>query len=139
MISYHGTSSAIAARLVPGRIDVSLGGGELGRGFYSGQFLHEAKTWAFHKFRGTRGNVLQLDTPDDSVEILNLDILDTRTASLRRSAIRRTSQTRTFLFNRDLIWAPIVGSERVAGDQYKWEARPAQELLNGATTTRTIR
>lgn len=43
MESYHGTSSANATFLNSGVIEVACGGGELGRGFYSGECLHEAK------------------------------------------------------------------------------------------------
>jgi len=37
--TFHGTSDKIAEELVNGRIDVSIGGGEMGQGFYLGDKL----------------------------------------------------------------------------------------------------
>ncbi len=39
VVTYHGTSVAAADEIVDGRVDVSMGGGELGRGFYLGTEL----------------------------------------------------------------------------------------------------
>lgn len=139
MESYHGTSSANAASLTSGTIDVTLGGGELGRGFYSGEHLHEAKAWAFHTSGDKTSNVVKLTTEDDQVEALDLKLMDAGSAGLARYRIRTAAETRTFLFDHDMIWAPIVGSEKVSGDQYKWESATSSLLLNDSTrTTRAV-
>ena len=122
MESYHGTSTVNATSLTSGSIDVTLGGGELGRGFYSGGHLHEAKAWAFHTSGDKTSNVVKLTTEDELVEALDLKLMDTGSAGLARYRIRTAAETRTFLFGHDMIWAPIVGSEKVSGDQYKWES-----------------
>ena len=138
-ISYHGTSSADAANIAAGNIDVSIGCGELGRGFYSGQYLHEAKVWAYRKSGNKQQNVVEISMPDDEVEKLEIKIMDAREAGLRRYWIRRAGETRSYLFGNDMVWAPIVGSERVSGDQYKWETQKTQRLLNHMSKTlRTI-
>ncbi|MBK1884697.1 hypothetical protein JIN85_19960 [Luteolibacter pohnpeiensis] len=139
MESYHGTSSANAAALTSGVIDVTLGGGELGRGFYSGEHLHEAKAWAFHTSGDRTSNVVKLATEDDQVEALDLKLMDAGSAGLARYRIRTAGETRTFVFGHDMIWSPIVGSEKVSGDQYKWESDTSALLLNdSARTTREV-
>lgn len=135
---YHGTSSHNAAILSRGTVDVTRGGGELGRGFYTGGFLHEAKAWAFHVSDSKQRNVVAFDTEDVEVEALDIEILDHRAASLRRFHIKQKEKTRSYLFGKDMVWAPIVGSDRVSGDQYKWESAKASDLLNGAETARTV-
>ncbi len=138
MHSYHGASTAVATTLVAGRVDVTLGGGELGRGFYSGQYLHEAKAWAYQVSGDKRNNVVEFDASDDAVEELDMLMMDYGTAALRRHAIRQQGAMRTHLFEVDLVWAPVVGSERVSGDQYKWESDRAGSLLNAEETARRI-
>lgn len=135
MNSYHGTSSASASSIASGTINVTLGGGELGRGFYTGEHLHEAKAWAFHTFGDKQSNVVSFTTADDDVEALDLKLLDYRYAGLQRYWIRQREETRSFLFGHDMVWAPIVGSERASGDQYKWESSAAQSLLNNPSKT----
>ena len=46
LITYHGTSESVADDLVVGNVQISRGGGELGKGFYLGTQLHVAKAWA---------------------------------------------------------------------------------------------
>lgn len=138
MRSYHGTSSVSAVAIAHGAVNVTRGGGELGRGFYSGEHLHEAKAWAFHQSGDKRRNVIEFETPDTDVENLSIKLLDHGTAILTRHRLRNTATTRVHLFNYDMVWAPIVGSERASGDQYKWESQAAQTLLNGSMTARTV-
>lgn len=138
MVTYHGTSATIAGVLAGGGVSVTLGGGELGQGFYTGQHLFEAKTWAYHRAGDRQKNVVEFSTPDAEVEGLSLHLLDDKEAGLRRREIKRTQRTRVFRFGCDMVWAPIVGSARTSGDQYKWESNEAQCLLNGAKTTRSI-
>ena len=135
MISYHGTSTATANSMITGTIDVSLGGGELGRGFYSGEHLHEAKAWAYQTSGDRKSNTIELQTADDDVEQLKLKLMDAGEAGLHRYRIKKNNESRTFLFHEDMIWAPIVGSEKVSGDQYKWESEAAELLLNDLAKT----
>lgn len=138
MDSYHGTSTLNARLLAGGRVDVSVGGGELGRGFYTGEHLHEAKAWAFHQSGDRQRNVVRFSTADSSIDALSFAVLDYSSASLRRHYIKRSGATRTYLFGRDMIWAPIVGSARAIGDQYKWESTLAERLLNDPATPKQI-
>ena len=138
MDSYHGTSSVNAAALTSGTIDVTVGGGELGRGFYSGEHLHEAKAWAYHTSGNKTSNVVKLSTDDKEVELLDLKLMDAGSAGLARHRIRTADATRTYLFGHDMIWAPIVGSEKVSGDQYKWESDASARLLNDPKRTERV-
>ena len=135
MHSYHGTSATIASTLLGGAVDITLGGGELGRGFYSGQYLHEAKAWAYHVSGDKTANVVEFVTPDADVEALDLLLMDASAAGLERLRIRQQEATKTEILGADMVWAPIVGSERVTGDQYKWESQEAGNLLNDSTKT----
>lgn len=138
MNSYHGTDSATASSISNGGVDVTLGGGELGRGFYTGEHLHEAKAWAFHRHGEKKNNVVKFEVVDATVEGLNFHVFNHREAGLLRYQIKQAGSTRTHVFNVDLVWAPIVGSERAAGDQFKWESKGAETLLNDKCTTKSV-
>jgi hypothetical protein len=138
MDTYHGTSAATAIRLTVNGVDVTVGGGELGRGFYTGEHIHEAKAWAFQRYGDKQRNVVRFSTPDYDVERLSFAVLDHGSAALKRYHIKQTDQTRTYRFGLDMVWAPIVGSERASGDQYKWESATAQSLLNNPKTGKFI-
>ena len=138
MDSFHGTSAATAKELASGKVDSTRGGGELGRGFYTGEHLHEAKAWAVHRSGDRQKNVVRFVVPDHDIEALDLLILDHQSAGLRRYQVKRTGTTRTHQFGKDMVWAPIVGSERASGDQYKWESAQAEDLLNSSAVSRDI-
>jgi hypothetical protein len=138
MESFHGTSSRFAIKLASGGVDVSIGGGELGRGFYSGEYLHVAKAWAFNIHRSMKQNVVMFKTDDNDVNNLSFDILDAPTARAHRNNIRSSGKVRTHLFGLDMVWAPIVGKETITCDQFKWESLTAQSYLNSSAVPRII-
>lgn len=136
--SYHGTSPAIAQELINKTISVKLGGGELGQGFYTGDQLHQAKAWAKHRFNQSRENVLKLEHLDEDVFSLAIKEMNTNQANLKRSHIKKKGTTRTYTFNVDMVWSPIVGTDRLSTDQYKWESEIAATLLNSNKTTKEV-
>ena len=138
LTSYHGTSTVNASTLAAGTVNVTKGGGELGRGFYTGEHLFEAKAWAYHVSSNKQRNVVEFEIDDAHVEALSLEVLDYGTAVLTRHRLREKGAARTHLFGLDMVWAPIVGSDRANGDQYKWESSTAEALLNGGNTTRKV-
>lgn len=138
MDSYHGTSINIAIELTNGKVDVSSGGGELGKGFYTGTFLHEAKAWAFQRYGDKKKNVVHFLTLDTDIDVLKYIILENNLANYYCYKIKTSSQTRTYLFYLDMVWAPIVGSARPKGDQYKWESKRAECLLNSNKTNKKV-
>ena len=138
MNSYHGTDSTTASTISNGGVDVTLGGGELGRGFYTGEHLHEAKAWAFHRYGEKKDNVVKFEIADATVEGLTFHVFNHGEAGLWRYHIKQADSTRTHTFNVDLVWAPIVGSERAAGDQFKWESKVSETLLNDKSTLKCV-
>lgn len=138
MDTYHGTSSAVAASLVTGTVSVQTGGGEFGQGFYTGELLYLAKAWAFHRTGDRQNNVVQFTQSDTFVLNLTLHIMDKRDAAIERFRIKAKGKTRTFLFNVDMVWAPIVGGGKTCGNQCKWESVVSENLLNGSNCIRTV-
>jgi len=134
--SFHGTASKFIQDLVDGKITNDKGSGELGKGFYSGEHLFAAKQWAHNKHNKST-SVLKLETPDKSVENLKLLILDYAEASKSRREIKLLQSTQTFEFKVDMVWAPIVGTSKSVGEQYKWESQNSMGFLNGNNTKRS--
>lgn len=138
MESYHGTSSAHAAQLQAGNVDVALGGGELGQGFYTGEYLYLAKAWALHVSGDKQKNVVQFASNDNDFVCLDLVILEYEAAFAIRKCIKKHGLTRTYKINFDAIWSPIVGKRGINGNQIKWESKTAEVLLNSNKCTRSI-
>ena len=139
MIGYHGTATAVARGLAAGQVDVTQGGGELGQGFYTGQYIHTAKTWAVGRYGDRRRNVVEFDVPDNEVDALDLQMFSGAEATALRNNIRRHGKTRTYTFDCDMVWAPIVGKPSIVCDQHKWESLDSQALLNGPLVSRRVR
>ncbi|MFT8634192.1 hypothetical protein [Novacetimonas hansenii] len=136
---FHGTSEPHAAKIAAGGIDVTLGGGELGRGFYTGEFLYEARAWAFQTNAEGNARVVEFEIDDSDFFATEPLSLTASQAMAYRNNIRLANTTRTYLFDRNVVWSEIVGSDRVKGDQYKWESSTAETLINGPNVTRTVR
>ncbi len=138
MISkYHGTSKQVAKDLQQGNIDHTLGGGELGQGFYLGDLLWVAKTWA-HNRHGSDSSVLKVDVPDPSFNALAIELLSRTEALTLRKEIKANNATRTYTHGFDVLWSPIVGTTRVEAEQYKYESKNGADLLNGTLCTRSL-
>jgi hypothetical protein len=137
--SYHGTDPFGAINIEAGNIDITAGGGELGRGFYTGQYEHEAKTWAFHISKTKLKNVVKLEQKN-IYDFLNFDItnLDINTATQIRNSLKTENTKRTHLFKVDMVISRIIGSSKVSGSQVKWESDLMENYLNGNNTIRTI-
>lgn len=135
--TFHGTTETHADKLIEGKVDVSLGGGELGQGFYLGTALHVAKAWAVQMHKSE--SVVEFQFDDD--EFWNFDIqgLTEIEAIGYRSNIRASGQTRNYKFNKDIVWGPIVGGPKVYSDQYKWESKNGENFLNGSKVLRLKR
>ena len=125
-------------QIVKGKIDVKLGGGELGRGFYTGQYEHEAKTWAFHQTGTREKNVVKLTQDSKDLFSYHIQSLDITEATNLRTAIRKKGETRIFLIGCDIVTSQIVGSTKVNGCQVKWESEVIEKYLNSANTHRNI-
>lgn len=136
---FHGTSFDHSAVIASGGIDVSTGGGEFGRGFYTGQWLHEAIPWAIHKFGRRRARIVEIDMDERDFFALDIVALRAAHATAHRNNIRLTGRGHTHVFDCDAVWGPIVGDGTVRGDQYKFESAEAEDFLNGPRVDRKVR
>lgn len=137
MEQYHGTNKNTAIKIFDGKIDVTIGGGELGQGFYTGDLSHEAFSWSWHKFKMDK-TVVKLTIDDDDFLNLAPKCLDFNQTKTYRNKIKSNGETRTFKFNENVIWAPIVGKEIANFYQIKYENSIAQDFLNKVNVIKKI-
>ena len=133
---FHGGPESAVSHMQRGNIDVSLGGGEFGRGFYMSDRLHVAKAWAVNKH--SSDSVLEARMREGEFWKLDINPLDYRQACELRRKLRRQSTTRTHRVGCDLVWGRIVGGANIYSDQYKAESEDAQSFLNGNSVVRLI-
>ncbi len=135
--TYHGTSDKYIKDLIVGKVNTTLGGGELGQGFYLGDKLHVAKAWA--KQMHNCEAVIEFQMDDNDFWCFNIESLTNIEAREKRSAIRNNGLTRTYKFLKDVVWSPIVGGPKIYADQYKWESKNDENYLNGNKVLRRRR
>jgi hypothetical protein len=137
---YHGTSRAHATAMAgtpanPGTIDVTIGRGEFGRGFYTQDSIGNA-------FRRGQllygGNAAILVVAIDSRAYHTLSFLRfTLNAAKKLDARLTGNQRHAYTTADDVIVGPLVGQPRIM--QQKFQTVNAQALLNGPQTQRTVR
>ena len=137
MEQYHGTNTNNATNLASGFVDVTQGGGELGQGFYTGDLMHEAFNWAWHQYQRDKA-VVQFTIPDAGFLALNVYCPDIHATQRYRGLIRANGETRTYLFHKDAIWAPVVGKHFSNFNQIKFESKRSENFINGGTVTKTV-
>lgn len=137
MITYHGTSDNFANELIAGKIEVDLGSGELGQGFYLGDMLHVAKAWAMNKY-GSEA-VVEVSMAEDDFYNFKVICLNHAEAKELRIEIKKLSRTKIHKLGGDIVWAPIVGGSQVYGDQHKWESTHGETFLNSNNVARRKR
>ena len=129
-LAYHGTDLHTARLLAadPTRVDVSIGGGELGRGFYAGDHVALAATWA----RGRHA----------SPGVLEIEIAASRYASLATLTLSwvrvvntwnqlvRAGGTHTYLFGYDVVYGPLATYPHAG--QHKFESLASEDTLKQA-------
>jgi len=137
IVCYHGCSKKIISGLIAGNIDVSLGGGELGRGFYTSLELWTAKIWTLTQYQSE--TVLKIEMSEQAFTELEPLILTFEQACHYRQLIKQHRATRTYLFHQHVIWSPIVGDQMNGkDDQFKWESKKAERLLNSDKVRKTL-
>ncbi|MHA8057747.1 hypothetical protein [Aquirufa nivalisilvae] len=138
MITYHGTDRASANNIVgpPSNIDVTKGGGELGRGFYLGENIALAASLSKGKF-GAKGVVIKFDIDDSAYVRLNTRTLNRRQYLylLWQSLITRAQRCQ-HLFHVDVVCAPFATID--FSYQYKFESNDAQNTLNNNSTKQIL-
>lgn len=130
MNGFHGTSIDYANVILgpPLSIDVTKGGGELGRGFYLGESVALASSWSKGKYN-SKGVVIKFEINDSSFVKLTIKVINrwVYVYYLWKSLIIR-NKSRHHLFNFDVICAPFATID--FSYQYKFESVHAQNTLN---------
>lgn len=136
---YHGTNRPFATAMCgprgqPGTIDVTRGGGEFGRGFYTQQSLSNALRRGYAIY-GLSAAVLVLEVDDQQFHRLQVKRLNLLQAQ-RLNARLRGNARNTYVTRHDAIIGPLVFQPKVM--QQKFQSVNAGELLNGPFTQRTV-
>ena len=132
---YNGTDKKAAASIVAGNIRVDLGGGELGRGLYVGNLSYMAFNWAAIIHGKKNKAVVEFDINDQDLDNNNtVKNLNRQEATNKRSEIKRLNKTRIYLFNHDIIKAPIVGVDVDNFNQMTLESKKAENYINNNVT-----
>jgi hypothetical protein len=139
---FHGTGQQDATLMQgpPGQINVTIGGGEFGRGFYTQHSERKAREWARKLAARLNGPpvVLRLDIDDAAYGALNIFYLNAQRGLNLTEILDFWHAKDVFTTGCcDVIEGPIAGdAQRI---QQKFESNDAQDLLNGNQTIRTVR
>ena len=138
---FHGTGLNDAQHMArpPGQIDVTQGGGEFGRGFYTQYASWGARAWAIRVAPRLNGApcVLRLDIDSAAYGALAFTHLDANSGPALTAMLQQNNQEDTYVDGTcDVIEGPIMGN--MARMQQKFESGNAQALLNGNSTVRTV-
>lgn len=133
-ISYHGTSSEFAKNIVgpPSNVDLNLGKGELGKGFYTGSSIALAAIWARLRYED-EGVVIEFEIPKANfVQLRGLLIRTQHEVVTHWEALKLSKKTKRFKFGDiDYVAAPFATVEQT-GNQFKFESKKAEEELNSS-------
>lgn len=136
---YHGGSLASIQQIASNKIDTDLGGGELGKGFYVGNYGHEASAWARHVAKDSKPSVIELDVENFASARLKKLELSWLLAKEHAIKIAKGSMRRSHIFNVDVVASPIVGKNfRDTPSQLKWEGVASSKFLNSANVKKKM-
>jgi hypothetical protein len=138
MVTYHGTDIASANNIIgpPSNIDVTRGGGELGRGFYLGEHVALAAALSRGKF-GIDGVVLKFEIDKTAYAQLNTRVIKRRVnVYFFWKYLIIMGLKRKHLYNVDVVFAPFATID--ISIQYKFESQNAQDTLNNHSTKQIL-
>ena len=133
---FHGTDRNGADTLQgpPTNVDVTRGGGELGQGFYLGDNLTLAISWAKGRYRNP--GVLDFEINNQQYAQLSFKRLTHQNVLRTWQQLRRMGVHRTYTFGDDVVYGPLATIPYAA--QYKFETPAAQTVLNNSNTNRIL-
>jgi hypothetical protein len=117
-----------------GTINVAIGGGEFGRGFYTQGSISNAHRRG-HGIYGHNGAVLVLDIDDAHYAALNFQRLSVNGAQQLNARLNGAARN-TYVTAHDVIVGPLVSATTI--EQQKFQSQIAQNLLNGIHTQRSV-
>jgi len=136
---YHGGALTSIQQIAASKIDTKLGGGELGQGFYVGNYGHEASAWAWYVAKGKKPTVVELKVNNSGTASLKKHELSWLGAKEHAISIAKADRRRTYVFNVDVVAAPIVGKHfRDTPTQLKWEGAKSAAFLNSSDVNKKI-
>ena len=139
---FHGTKHADATTMAGpasgnGTIDVSRGGGEFGKGFYTQKKRAHAMAWAINRFSPSDlPCVLKLEVDDGKYLALDVKLLDLKDARKLTQKLRQQKRTKSHTEGKDVVAGPLNLDPR--REQQKFESSDAEDLLNGPDTQREV-
>lgn len=131
---FHGTNVNNAQIIIKQGVNVKLGGGELGQGFYVGNYHRKAIAWAFHKNnkQEIKNSVLTL-TISPYLK-LKYKYIGLEKGKLNYANIKKNKLHKSFKYNVDLVQSKVMGINYYGFRQLKFESDTAEKLLNGKLT-----
>lgn len=136
---YHGGALTSIEQIAASKIDTKLGGGELGQGFYVGNYGHEASTWAWYVAKGKKPTVVELKVNNFGAASLKKHELSWLRAKEHAIRIAKADTRRTYVFDVDVVAAPIVGKNfKDTPTQLKWEGTKSTAFLNSPNVNKSI-
>jgi len=137
---YHGSNSTAATLIQCGKIDWHLGGGELGKGFYTTPDIWVASKASWNSENGSV-SVVEIKIEKSDSHKLNQEVFNLYYARRERRNIKKKGAQRTFVYDFfDVIESPIAGAYRYNKNlQHKWQSDASVALLNSKKVLRKIR
>lgn len=124
---YHGTSAG-SANNICSHIYAKYGRGELGTGFYVGNSLWRAYSWAWHKTKGKDYAVVEFSI--DVTTLFQLNILALNRKKGRKIWNSWKKKNEPHLLHRDAVISPILGGQIYDAIQIKFESGKAETYIN---------
>lgn len=124
MLTYHGTTATAANSLAanPSSVSVSVGGGELGQGFYSGDSPALAAAWAQGRYPSNWA-VLQIDLSTSAYVRLAVLTLNWSQVVNIWNQLKAAGTARAYRFGFDIVYGPLATYAHVG--QHKFESASA--------------
>lgn len=132
-ISYHGTNKENAVKIVgpPSMLDIEIGKGELGKGFYTGTSIAVAAIWAQNRYPKD-GVVIEFNISPLNFVKLRGHIIKTQADVLDKwKDLKKNNLTSDYTIGYDYIVAPFATIEE-SGSQFKFESKLAEDELKSS-------
>lgn len=133
---YHGTNTTSRLSIVgpPKNIDSRKGGGELGQGFYLGDNMTMAISWA--KGRWKKASVLEFNISNSKYARLNFKQMNHKQILRDWYQMKKLGTHKSHKYGYDVVFGPLVTNPFAA--QYKFETKVGEILLNNSNIRKIL-
>lgn len=127
---YHGTNKSSKKNIIgpPLQVEINKGGGELGQGFYTGENLSMAITWAKGRFR--EPSVIEFEISNKLYATLNIKHLSHHQVLNDWHQLKSMGLHKIYKYGYDVVFGPLATNPFAI--QYKFESIIAENLLNNS-------